>query len=125
MNRKLFVGYLTQVKYEGELNRVSSHAQALTIYGSSGFSENFTATHRYPFLIEEDGDKKTVRFLLPREMYSMMGFPRGFKLSKKCRGTQLRQLSNSINLFMLRPVCEHIIASNLQRFSKFSDATPN
>ena len=110
VNNKQFVGYMTKIHYEPgtNVNHISAHAQALVVYGADGFCENFTATHRYPFLIEGS----LVRYLTPREMYSMMGFPRNFKLSKGSPALQIRQLSNSINLFMLRPV----VTAHLKKF---------
>jgi DNA (cytosine-5)-methyltransferase 1 len=99
VNKKLFVGYMTKIHYKPgiNVNQISAHAQSLVVYGADGFCENFTATHRFPFLIDS-----IVRYLTPREMYSMMGFPRNFKLSTGSPALQIRQLSNSINLFMLR-----------------------
>ena len=101
---KLFVGYLTAIQYHSDdLTKISSHSQALKIYHSHGLSENFTSTNKYTFLIG-----KVVRYLSPREMYDCMGFPSRFQLSDQ-RSIQLRQLTNSINLHMLTPVCAWIM----------------
>lgn len=113
-NGKIFVGFRTAVKYESDdLAKISSHKQALKIYHEDGQAENFTGSHRYAFYV--DGK---VRFLTTREMYACMGFPKAFKLytgagDKAHRSVRLRQLSNSINLHMLVPVCKWAVDHGL------------
>lgn len=102
---KTFIGYITAVKYDvDDLTKISAHSQALKIYHEDSSSDNFTSTNRYAFMI--DG---RVRYLVPREMYSCMGFPKSFKLYDGLPSVQVRQLTNSINIFMLVPVCEWIV----------------
>ncbi|GAX85141.1 hypothetical protein CEUSTIGMA_g12560.t1 [Chlamydomonas eustigma] len=95
---KHFVGFLTSINYPSDdLTKLSSHSQAMKIYNTDGFGENFTSTHRYAFM---DGHR--VRYLSAKEMYRMMGFPKRFKIHES-RSAALKQLSNSVNLFMLKP----------------------
>jgi len=110
---KHFAGFIRQVNYPAEdMNKMSAHSQALKIFDASGRAENFTSAHRYAFLVREAGSQAgVVRYLSSREMYSCMGFPKTFKLHPSGRHTQLLQLSNSINGFMLRSVCEWVIKS--------------
>ena len=112
-NGKIFVGFRTAVNYEhADLSKISAHKQALKIYHEDGLAENFTGTHRYAFLV--DGK---ARFLSTTEMYACMGFPKSFKLyvdAKKKepkRSVRIRQLSNSINLHMLSPVCRWVVTA--------------
>ena len=109
-DKKVFVGYVTAVKYKGdELEKISAHSQALKVYHEDGSSDNFTSTNRYAFLISG-----RVRYLLPVEMYACMGFPKRFKLYPESNSVQVRQVTNSINLHMLRPVCEWIMGPFLR-----------
>ena len=110
---KVFVGYLTTIKYHTEdLSKLSSHAQALKIYDSKGMSENFTSTNKYAFKADTESCW-LVRYLSLREMYMCMGFPKNFKIFPKSRTVALKQITNSINLHMLKPVCEWIVSSTL------------
>eukprot|EP00798_Chlamydomonas_sp_ICE-L_P019657 gene19657-26343_t len=86
-NDKLFVGYLKAKTYKNSV------------------CETMTSTHRYAVYLP--GNKK-VRFLTPREMTSCMGFPDTFRISP-VPSVASRQITNSINLFMLRPVCAGVI----------------
>ena len=108
---KIFAGYLTSIKYDqDDLTKMSAHRQALKIYDVDGMCENFTSTNRYAILVRDDRGREVVRYLSMREMYLIMGFPNKFKVYGDDNVTiQLKQLSNSINLHMLKPVCAWIL----------------
>lgn len=120
-NSKIFVGYLTKVNYlHGDMTQSNNHGQALKIYDVDGLTENFTGSHRQAFLMRDPtakrkDDREIVRYLTPREMYACMGFPKGFKMYPKNSTTQLLQLSKSVNVFMLRPVCKWVMKRFLEK----------
>lgn len=103
---KVFVGFLKVPTYKyKDLSLISAHYQGGRIVHIRGKSETFTSVHTHAVYIPST---KKVRFLTPREMFSAMGFDRSF-LIPETRTVAIRQVSNSINLFMLRPLCKWVI----------------
>lgn len=100
VNGKMFVGYIKHHSRDStKKHLISGHAQAARVYHIDGVCESITSRHQYAVY-----NGMLVRFLSNREMAAMMGFTASFKLSPK-KFTALRQIANSINIFMLRPVC--------------------
>jgi DNA (cytosine-5)-methyltransferase 1 len=107
---KIFAGYLTSIKYgHDDLTKMCAHRQALKIYDVDGMCENFTSTNKYAILMRNDLGREVVRYLSMHEMYVIMGFPTKFKLFDDNITVQLKQISNSINLHMLKPVCAWVL----------------
>lgn len=106
-DKKIFVGYLKQKTYRPkDLSLISAHYQGSSIVSVQGKCETFTSTHPCAVYIPS---VKKARYLTPREMFNAMGFDRSF-LIPQTRSIAIRQVSNSINLFMLRPLCTWVIS---------------
>lgn len=103
---KIFVGYMKEKTYPKEdLTKISSHRQGFRIYHPGAGCETFTSDHKYYIY---NPIVKKVRALTPREMYNCMGFPASFNIYSK-PSVAARQISNSINLFMLKPLVKWAI----------------
>jgi DNA (cytosine-5)-methyltransferase 1 len=96
---KVFVGYYKRAGMGPEPWKESAHSQGARIWHATGIAETFTSTHKCFVYVPSKG----VRPLSIEEMYACMGFPKSFKrdLSKQ---RSMRQISNSINVFALRPI---------------------
>lgn len=103
---KIFVGYTKEKTYPGkDLSKISSHRQGFRIYHMDGCCETFTSKHKYYVYIPRSNK---VRPLTSREMYRCMGFPESFKIHE-ARSVATFQISNSVNLYMLKPILKWVV----------------
>lgn len=105
---KVFCGYLHQPNYRvANLESISAHSQGYRIYHADGKYENCTGMRRHSVYL---GPAEGARYLTVREMYRMMGFPDEFRTYPKERRA-IRNMTNSISLFMLQPLADWAILS--------------